>query len=104
MMLDCTTAVVPEVGPTATSFRRLNSSPSANMRRMTPSSESVWTIPTSATSGTGTCGPTMRPARMYPSTTGCRSRSKRTVVTAATPRTTTRASRNACTSPMRPRR
>ncbi len=64
MMLDCTSAVIPDVGPTCTSLRRLNSSPRPNMSRMTPSSESVWTTPRSATSGTGTWGPTMRPARM----------------------------------------
>ena len=64
MMLDWTTAVSPAVGPTSTSLRRLNSSPSANMSRMTPSSESVWTMSRFATSGTGRCGPTMRPARM----------------------------------------
>ena len=64
MMLDWTTAVMPAVGPTRTSLRRLNSSPSANMSRMTPISESVWTVSRSATRGMGTCGPTMSPARM----------------------------------------
>jgi len=64
MMLDWTSAVVPARGPTWTSLRGLNSSPSANMSRMTPSSESVWIVARSATSGTGTWGPTMRPARM----------------------------------------
>ncbi len=57
MRLHCTSAVTPAVGPTATSLPRLNSSPSENISRMTPSSESVWTIAESATSGIGTCGP-----------------------------------------------
>ena len=43
----------PAVGPTWTSLRRLNSSPSENISRITPSSESVWTIAASATSGIG---------------------------------------------------
>ncbi len=64
MRLHWMTAVSPAVGPTENSLRRLNSSPSENMRRMTPSSESVWTMSESATSGIGTWGPTMRPARM----------------------------------------
>ena len=47
------TATRPAVGPICSSFRRLNSSPSENIRRMTPSSDSVWTISSSATSGIG---------------------------------------------------
>ena len=62
--LHCSSPVVPAVGPTANSFLRLNSSPSANIRRMTPISDSVRTIPTSAISGIGTCGPTITPAMM----------------------------------------
>ena len=58
------TAVSPAVGPTRTSFFRLNSSPSENMSRITPSSDSVCTIAGSAISGIGTCGPMMRPAMM----------------------------------------
>ena len=63
MMLVSTSAVTPAMGPTCTSLRSLNSSPRPNMSRTTPSSESVRTAPRSATRGTGTWGPTMRPAR-----------------------------------------
>jgi hypothetical protein len=55
-------AITDAVGPTANRFRRLNSSPSANMSRMTPSSERIRTIPSSATSGIGTWGPRIMPA------------------------------------------
>ena len=64
MMLDWRSAVRPAVGPTAISLRRLNSSPSENINRITPSSESVCTAPGSATSGIGTWGPTINPAMM----------------------------------------
>ncbi len=64
MRLDWMTAVTPAVGPTRISFRGLNSSPRANMSRMTPSSERVSTTCRSATSGMGRYGPTIRPARM----------------------------------------
>ena len=100
MMLDCRTAVRPAVGPTCASLRMLNSRPSENISRMTPSSESVRTTALSATSGIGTCGPTIKPAMMYPNTTGWRSRWNTTVVTAATPRTIVRALRNAWASCM----
>ena len=56
------TAVIPAVGPTCASLPRLNSSPSENISSTTPSSESVRTIPGSATIGIGTCGPTITPA------------------------------------------
>ena len=91
-------AVSPAVGPSRTSFPRLKSSPSENIRRITPSSDSVWTTSRSANSGRGTFGPTMNPARMYPSTTGCRSRWNTTVVTAATPSTVASAARKAWAS------
>ena len=58
------TPMTPAVGATRTSFSMLSSSPIANMRRMTPSSESVWTVSGSAFSGSGKCGPTSRPAMM----------------------------------------
>lgn len=54
MMLDWIAAVRPAVSPTRTSVRRLNSRPSENTSRMTPSSESVSTTSRSATSGIGT--------------------------------------------------
>ena len=53
MMLVSTTVVTNAVGPTRASFRRLNSSPTANIKRMSPSSESVCTTSRSATSGNG---------------------------------------------------
>jgi hypothetical protein len=62
MAPDWLTAMSPAVGPMRMSFRRLNSSPSANMRRVTPSSARAWTIASSATSGMGTWGPTISPA------------------------------------------
>ncbi len=58
-----TTAVMPAVGPTRSSVRSWNSSPSENISRITPKSERVCTISRSATSGMGRCGPTIRPAR-----------------------------------------
>jgi hypothetical protein len=64
MRLVSTTAVSPAVGPRRKSFRRLSSSPRENMTKITPSSDSVCTIWRSATSGTGTFGPTISPARM----------------------------------------
>ena len=60
--LDCSSAVRLAVGPTAMSLRRLNSRPSENISKMTPSSDNVCTTPESATSGMGTWGPTIRPA------------------------------------------
>ena len=64
MRLDCRSAVRPAVGPTAISLRRLNSRPSENISKITPSSESVWTTFGSATRGIGTWGPTINPAMM----------------------------------------
>jgi hypothetical protein len=55
-------AVSPAVGPSVRKRRRLNSSPSENMSRMTPSSERVWMSWRSAKSGIGTLGPRMKPA------------------------------------------
>ena len=60
--LDWMSAVSEAAGPTRASRRRLNSSPSPNMSRMTPSSDRVSTTARSATSGIGTCGPTISPA------------------------------------------
>ncbi len=51
------------VGPARNRRCRLNSRPMENMRRMTPSSPMIRTLPRSATRGTGTCGPTIMPAR-----------------------------------------
>jgi hypothetical protein len=64
MKLDWTIAVNPAAGPTRTSFARWNSRPRENISRMTPSSDSVWIMPGSATIGIGTCGPTISPAMM----------------------------------------
>ena len=53
------------VPPTFRSFFRLNSSPSENISRMTPSSARVCTVPSSRMSGKGgVCGPMMTPAMM----------------------------------------
>src|SRR6267143_2570227 len=89
-----TTATSPAVPPTRTSLPRVNSSPIEKSKRTTPISESWRTISRSATSGTGTYGPTISPASRYPSTTGWRRRWKTTVVTAATQSTTARLVRN----------
>ena len=62
MKLLCTRATTPAVGPTLTSFVRLNSSPRKNISRMTPSSERDWTVPASAITGRGMYGPTIIPA------------------------------------------
>ena len=62
MALVSASADSPAVTPICSTRLTLNSSPSANIRRMTPSSESVRTMPASAASGTGTCGPTTSPA------------------------------------------
>jgi hypothetical protein len=60
--LACTSDVIPAVGASSTSFDSRNSSPSANMSRMTPSSDSEWITVGSANSGNATCGPTSTPA------------------------------------------
>ena len=62
MKLHWSSATTPEAGPTLISFVRLNSSPMKNISRMTPSSERVWTMRGSATSGMGMWGPTIIPA------------------------------------------
>ncbi len=62
MAPDWLTAISPAVGPTWNSRRRLNSRPSPNINRVTPSSASACTIASSATSGMGRCGPTIIPA------------------------------------------
>ncbi len=49
--------------PSRASLRKSNSRPTENISRITPSSARVWTFCTWATRGTGTWGPTMRPAR-----------------------------------------
>jgi hypothetical protein len=64
MKLVSSTAMITTVQPARISRRKWNSSPSENMSRITPSSESVRTVASSATSGTGRCGPMMSPASM----------------------------------------
>src|SRR5690349_12719256 len=88
------TAIAPAAGPTLISLRRLNSRPSENISRMTPSSANVRTIPSSATSGIGVFGPMMKPANRYPKMTGWRRRWKISVVTPATQKTSARLRRN----------
>jgi len=61
-MLVSKSAEIPEVVATWITRLKRNSSPRANMRRITPSSESVRTIPSSAERGIGVCGPTIMPA------------------------------------------
>ncbi len=55
-------ATKPARGMMRSIFLRLNSSPSANISRMTPSSDHVRTVASSATSGIGMCGPAIMPA------------------------------------------
>ena len=93
-MLTSTAATIAAAAPTRSSFSMVNSRPMVNSSRMTPSSERPRMVSSSATSGNGTCGPTSRPARMYPSTTGWRRRWNTTVVTAATQSTIARLVRN----------
>ena len=62
--LDCKSAVRLAPAPSFTSLPRLNSRPSENMSKITPSSDRVWTICRSATTGIGTFGPMMKPAKM----------------------------------------
>ncbi len=81
------TATITTGQPALASRRTLNSSPRENISRITPSSDSVCTVAESATNGIGTCGPTTRPASMYPNTNGRRRRWNTSVDTAATPRT-----------------
>jgi hypothetical protein len=52
----------PAVEASRPIFRSVKPRPSENMRRMTPSSESVRTVPTSATRGKKSFGPMMNPA------------------------------------------
>src|SRR5690348_8154962 len=90
MIVDSNSATGPAFWLTAASLPMLNSSPSENISRITPSSDSVWTVFMSATSGSGMCGPTIMPANRYPKTTGWRRRWNNTVATAATSSTTAR--------------
>ena len=89
-------AVMPAVGPTFFSCFRLNSRPSENITRMTPSSDSAVTIAWSATRGMGRCGPMINPATRYPSTTGRCSFCEMMVVAAATLSTIANAERKSC--------
>ena len=58
-------APMKAVAPTCFSFRRLNSRPSENMRKMMPSSESVWIVSSLAMRGNGgVWGPMITPAKM----------------------------------------
>ena len=91
-----TSAVGPARPATWTSRRALNSTPRQNIRRMTPSSDSVVTMATSANSGTEVWGPTARPARRYPRITGCRTRRQATAAKEAIPRTSARLRRKSC--------
>ena len=55
-------ATAPAFWLTCTSFLTLNSRPSENISRITPSSESARTVCGSATSGIEMCGPMIIPA------------------------------------------
>ena len=55
-------ATTPAVGMMRPSARRLNSRPSENISRMTPSSARVRIVSSCAKNGMGVCGPTMIPA------------------------------------------
>ena len=58
--------------PTFTIFLKLNSSPSANRRNITPISAQVCILAVSITEGVyGICGLARKPATTYPSTNGC---------------------------------
>ena len=51
--------------PTLTIFLKLNSSPRANRRKMTPMSDQVWMLAVSMTEGVSAkCGLAMKPATM----------------------------------------
>ena len=58
------TAVSAAAGPMRAIVVSLSSSPTANISKITPSSESTATSSESPTSGTGTFGPITMPARM----------------------------------------
>ena len=65
MRLVSSGATMKAVAPICRILRKLNSRPSAKRRKTTPSSESVWMLSRSDTSGEGrTCGPMITPARM----------------------------------------
>ena len=86
-----TTAATTAAIPTSRSFRKLKCNPMENISRITPSSESVLIASSSVTRETGgVFGPIKMPARIYPSTTGWRSRWQRIVATAAAAITTAR--------------
>ena len=61
-MLHSNSATAPAFWLTSTSLRMLNSSPSENISRITPSSDSARTVCGSATRGIGMCGPMIIPA------------------------------------------
>jgi hypothetical protein len=90
VMPSCMVPMTRAEGPLRRSLRTSNSSPTQNRSSTTPSSARVLTFSTSATRGTGTWGPTMRPASMQPNTAGCFIQRNRSVVKPATPRTMAR--------------
>ena len=66
------TAVIRALLPTLSSFLKLNSSPRANSRNIIPISDHSLTVAVLVTVGNKPiCGPTRKPARIYPKISGC---------------------------------
>jgi hypothetical protein len=77
-------AAITAVPPTLTNFLKLNSSPKAKSKKMTPISDHVWILAVSMTEGVSVkCGLAKNPATMYPNTKGCFRRLKTSVMTPA---------------------
>ena len=70
--------------PTFISFLKLNSSPKAKSRKITPISDQVWIFAVSTTEGVKEkCGLQRNPATIYPKTNGCFNFLKISVMTPA---------------------
>ena len=84
MMMSSVSTMIAPGPPTFFSFLKENSRPMANRRNTIPISLHVSTLLWSSTTGKYVkCGPIRNPATIYPSTNGCFSHLKMTVVTPA---------------------
>ena len=80
-------AVTAATPPTFISFLKLNSSPNPNNKNITPISAQIRILFISTIVGNILkCGPTIKPAIIYPKTTGCFNFLKSRVTNAAAPR------------------
>ncbi len=85
--------------PTFTIFLKLNSSPRAKSRKMTPISDHTWMLAASITDGVrGKWGLAIKPATRYPSTRGCFNFLKTSVIMPAEMRISARSAMSGASS------